>query len=105
MTAAYLASLPKGDTRGPKPVKFEPWATMDYGNTLAATYEIGADGANFAYKGLAVRLDAGPGGVSQGRHWMVFDEDTMRWAAGWSGGFQDWKRDLVQREGTARIHA
>ncbi|MCA9175357.1 MAG: c-type cytochrome, partial [Planctomycetales bacterium] len=88
---AYLASLPVGDTRGPAPVKFEPWATMNYGHTLTHTYEVGDDGANFAYKGVAVRLDPGPGGVSRGRQWMVFDEDTMRWAAGWSGEqFIDW---------------
>ncbi|MCG8652955.1 MAG: LamG domain-containing protein, partial [Pirellulales bacterium] len=65
---------------------------MDYGRTLVNTYEIGDDGSNFAYKGIAVRLDRGPGGVSRGRHWMVFDHDTLRMAAAWSGNqFIDWK--------------
>jgi len=83
--AAYLAGLPKGDTRGPAPSTFEAWVAMDYGPNLTATYEIGADGSNFAYKGIAVRLDAGPGGVTQGRYWMLYDEDTPRVAGAWSG--------------------
>ena len=40
---------------------------MDYGPSLMATFEIGDDGTNFAYKGIAVRLDPGQGGVSRGR--------------------------------------
>ncbi len=88
----WLAGLPKGDSRGPSPQKLEPWLTMDYGRTLINTYEIGSDGSNFAYKGIAVRLDEGPGGISRGRHWMIFDHDTLRMAAAWSGtGFIDWK--------------
>jgi putative heme-binding domain-containing protein len=97
--ATYLAKLPKGDTRGPAPLKNEPWVAMNYGPTMTATYEIPASGkpadgaaANFAYKGIAVRLDSGPGGVSRGRHWMIFDHDTMRMAAAFSGeGFIDWR--------------
>ncbi len=88
---AYLDSLPKGKTRGPAPSTIEPWSAMDYGPALAATYEISTDASNFAYKGIAVRLDAGPGGVSRGRNWSLFDHDTMRLAASWSGtGFIDW---------------
>ncbi|HET6882616.1 MAG TPA: DUF6797 domain-containing protein, partial [Pirellulales bacterium] len=81
---AYLASLPTGDTRGPQPDTRQPWVGMDYGPSLINTYEIGSDGSNFAYKGIAVRLDPGPGGVSQGRDWMIFDHDTLRVAAVWS---------------------
>ena len=84
---SYLDRLPKGNTRGPEPSTIEPWSAMDYGPTLTATYEISDDGSNFAYKGIAVRLDAGPGGVSRGRYWSVFDHDTMRLAAAWTG---DW---------------
>ena len=58
---------------------------MDYGPSLINTYEIGRDGTNFAYKGIAVRLDPGPGGISRGSAWMIFDHDTLRVAAGWSG--------------------
>jgi putative heme-binding domain-containing protein len=89
--AAYLHRLPHGTTRGPRPVPLEPWRNMNYGPSLMATYEVGQDGSNFAYKGIAVRLDPGPGGIAQGRHWIVYDHDTMRVAAGWSGqGFIDW---------------
>ncbi|NNJ26216.1 DUF6797 domain-containing protein [Alienimonas chondri] len=88
----WLASLPAGDSRGPDPQNVEDWVTMDYGRTLINTYEVGDDGSNFAYKGIAVRLDEGPGGVSRGRHWMIFDHDTMRMAAAWTGDkFIDWK--------------
>jgi len=64
----WLAGLPTGESRGPSPQTLEPWITMNYGRTLINTYEIGNDGSNLAYKGIAVRLDPGPGGVSRGRH-------------------------------------
>ena len=87
----YLNRLPKGTTRGPEPSTIEPWSAMDYGPSLSATYEISNDESNFAHKGVAIRLDAGPGGVSRGRHWAVFEHDTMRMASVWSGdGFIDW---------------
>jgi putative heme-binding domain-containing protein len=86
----YLAALPKGTTRGPKASNIEPWVVMNYGPSLMATLEVG-DKGNFAYKGIALRLDGGPGGVSRGQHWMLFDHDTMRMAAAWTGnGFIDW---------------
>ena len=117
----YLASLPKGKLRGPEAVKHEPWRDMDYGPFLISTYEIfGPDtlprpgitkeekqkaaregrppgevwpeNTNFAYKGIAVRLDEGPGGIADGSHWLAFDHDTMRVAGAWSGnGFIDWR--------------
>jgi putative heme-binding domain-containing protein len=91
VSPGYLAGLPAGHTRGPKPSQIAPWVTMDYGPSLSATYEVGEGTANFAYKGIAVRLDAGPGGISRGRRFMVFDHDTMRVAGFWSGeGFIDW---------------
>ncbi len=99
----YLASLPTGDTFGPEPMTIEPWSAMDYGPTLTPTYERGDDGTNFAYKGVAVRLDQGAGGVARGKAWMIFDHDTMRIAAAWSGeGFIDWNG--VQFDGQHEIH-
>ena len=98
----YLAGLPKGASRGPKPSNIEPWVSMNYGPSLMATVEVGNEG-NFAYKGIAVRLDNGPGGVSRGRHWMLFDHDTMRVAAAWSGeGFIDWNG--INFNGRHQIH-
>jgi putative heme-binding domain-containing protein len=92
ITETYLAGLPKGDTRGPAPRNMEPWAVMDYGPTLIGTYEIGHGGANIAYKGIAVRLDSGPGGIARGKAWMIFEHDTMRMAGAWTGtGFIDWQ--------------
>ncbi|MEM9722076.1 MAG: DUF6797 domain-containing protein, partial [Bacteroidota bacterium] len=41
--------------------------------------------ANWAYKGIAVRLDKGEGGITQGKSWMIFDHDLLRVAGGWSG--------------------
>src|SRR5262249_36521210 len=64
--------------------------------------EVGNKG-NFAYKGIALRLDAGPGGVSRGRHWMMYDHDTLRVAAAWSGdGFIDWHG--VNFSGEHQVH-
>ncbi|MEM7384354.1 MAG: family 16 glycoside hydrolase [Verrucomicrobiota bacterium] len=96
-TNDYLATLPKGMgtegkltkeqidyAKGPK------YERMDFGPMLNWTFEVAP--GNIAYKGIAVRLDEGPGGVSKGRHWMVYDHDTMRVAAAWSGNkFVDWK--------------
>jgi putative heme-binding domain-containing protein len=88
---ADLSRLPKGTSRGPEPSEIEPWVIMDYGPSLMATYEIRRDGSNFAYKGIAIRLDSGQGGVSRGCAWMVYDHDTLRLAAAWTGqGFIDW---------------
>jgi putative heme-binding domain-containing protein len=99
----YLAQLPAGAGRGPPPENLEPWITMDYGPHLTATYEVGSDQTNFAYKGIAVRLDPGPGGVSRGSHWMLYDHDTLRVAAAWSGrGFIDW--DAILFNGRHGVH-
>lgn len=98
---AYLAGLPKGTTVGPAPASVEPWMAMDYGPSLTNTYEVGA--GNIAYKGIAVRLDAGSGGVSRGKSWAVFDHDTMRIAAAWTGtGFIDWKG--IHFNGQHQVH-
>ncbi len=111
VTDAYLAGLPKGDSVGPAPVKREPWREMDYGPFLIGTFELAdaarraaatqlpgkaldtiAPGSNLAYKGIAVRLDAGPGGISAGKAWLVFEHDTLRVAGAWTGeGFIDWE--------------
>ncbi len=99
----YLTSLPKGTSFGPEPIKVEPWVAMDYGPSLMNTYEVGGPGPNIAYKAMAVRLDSGAGGVSRGRHWALFDHDTMRYAAAWSGsGFIDWKG--IHFNGQHQVH-
>ncbi len=86
-----LAKLPKGTSRGPEPLKFDNWSVMDYGPSLLATIEVGDGDTNYAYKGIAIRLDPGPGGVSRGKHWAIYDHDTMRLAGAWSGDeFIDW---------------
>ena len=104
---AYLAKLPKGTTRGPEPSLIEPWSAMDYGAQLTHTYEVPGRSHNFAYKGIAVRLDPGAGGVSRGHDWLIFDTDTMRVAAKWSatdksGQFIDWRG--IQMNGEHQIH-
>ncbi len=99
---SYFSGLPKGVSRGPKPSNIEPWVSMNYGPSLMATLEVGNKG-NFAYKGISVRLDNGPGGISRGRHWMLFDHDTLRMAAAWTGeGFIDWKG--INFNGQHQIH-
>ena len=100
---AYLDRLPKGTTRGPAPSKIEPWVTMDYGSCLLATIEAGTDLSNVAYKGIAVRLDPGQGGVSRGRAWVVYEHDTLRLAAAWTGqGFIDW--NSINFNGEHQVH-
>ena len=88
-----LSRLPKGDTRGPEPSKIVPWSAMDYGPSLTHTFEVPGLEHNLAYKGVAVRLDPGAGGVSRGRHWMIFDTDTLRAAVAWNGNVAASLRD------------
>ncbi|MDX1962772.1 MAG: DUF6797 domain-containing protein [Pirellulales bacterium] len=100
---AYLANLPKGLSIGPEPASVDPWMAMDYGPSLINTYEVGGEGPNFAYKGIAIRLDPGAGGVSRGKSWALFDHDTLRYAAGWVGSdFIDWKG--IHFNGQHQIH-
>lgn len=100
---SYLAKLPTGKSFGPPASNVEPWVTMDYGPSLMNTYEVGGPGPNIAYKGLAVRLDSGTGGVSRGQRWALFDHDTMRLAAAWNGtGFIDWKG--IHFNGEHQVH-
>jgi putative heme-binding domain-containing protein len=106
--AAYLDRLPKGNTRGPEPSKIVPWSAMDYGPSLTHTFEVPGLEHNIAYKGIAIRLDPGAGGVSRGRHWMIFDTDTLRAAAAWNGtgsaddNFIDWQG--IQFNGAHGVH-
>lgn len=100
---AYIAKLPTGKKGefGPAPASVEPWMAMDYGPSLMNTYEVGAQ--NIAYKGIAVRLDAGAGGVSRGKNWAIFEHDTLRYAAGWVGdSFIDWKG--IHFNGQHQVH-
>ena len=66
-----------------------PYRRMDLGPVLFWTLQVAP--GNIAQKGVAIRLDDGPGGVSKGRAWMVYDIDTMRVAAATTGDFVDWK--------------
>ena len=113
----YLSNLPKGSSKGPESKPYHPWSDMDYGNFLINTYELVDSETgikrfhslgpapypdenylknNFAYKGMAVRLDEGSGGISKGNAWMIFDHDLMRVAGGWTGeGFIDWEGILL----------
>lgn len=102
---AYFAKLPAGKKGefGPAPASVDPWMAMDYGPSLMNTYEVGGSSPNFAYKGIAVRLDAGAGGVSRGKNWALFDHDTLRFAAAWTGdGFIDWKG--IHFDGQHQVH-
>ena len=89
---ADLASLPRGLVRAEAEkadTSLPPYKRMDLGPALFWTFEVAPD--NIAQKGIAIRLDDGPGGVSKGRAWMVYDHDTMRVATATTGDFVDWK--------------
>ena len=96
VTPEYLAGLPKGSGRGVKTaemIEFEKgpkYLRMDFGPALFWTLQVATN--NIAYKGIAIRLDEGPGGVSKGHAWMLYDHDTLRVATAWTGDqFVDWK--------------
>lgn len=106
ITNAYLEGLPKGKTTGRMTkamleyAKGPKYMKMNFGPMLNWTYQVAYN--NIAYKAIAVRLDKGAGGISKGRAWQVYDHDTMRVAAAWSGDeFIDWKGiALDQSHGT-----
>jgi mono/diheme cytochrome c family protein len=92
VTPEYLSNLPKALTRteAEKEDRSLPqFKRMDLGPALYWTYQIAPD--HIAQKGIAIRLDEGPGGVSKGRAWMVYDHDTMSLATATTGGFVNWK--------------
>jgi cytochrome c5 len=108
VTEHYLATLPKGTGRGMKTAEmldFEKgpkYLRMDFGPALFWTLQVGPN--NIAYKGIAVRLDDGTGGVSKGHAWLLYDHDTMRVAAAWTGNqFVDWSG--ITFDGTHQTHA
>src|SRR5262249_30405904 len=102
-----LANLPKGTGKGAKTdemIEFEKgpvYLHMNFGPALFWTLQVETN--NIAYKGIAVRLDDGPGGVSKGRAWMLYDHDTMRVAAAWTGDkLVDWRG--IAFDGAHQVH-
>jgi len=116
ITRDWVASLPPGDTLGPDPQPYRPWAEMDYGDFLIHTYELANTDdpprgisrgpspmpnedfrdVNFAYKGIAIRLDKGAGGVAAGKAFVLFDHDLLRLTGFWTGnGFIDYEDILL----------
>jgi cytochrome c5 len=116
VTDEYLQSLPKGNTFGPEPKPYQPWAEMDYGDFFIHTYDLsntdapprGISGGrsplknedfrdvNFSYKGIAIRLDAGEGGIAAGEAFALFDHDLLRFSGFWTGeGFIDYEDILL----------
>src|SRR2546426_9387185 len=80
-TSVRLAQA-KSSPTAPPPTH-QPYSEMDYGSFLTLSLEVTTN--NIAYKGIAIRLDEGDGGVAEGRAFVVFDTDLMRYAAGWTG--------------------
>ena len=86
LAATLLCSLPVDAQRR----EGQPWSDMNYGNFTTLSLEVSP--GNIAYKGIAIRLDSGEGGVSQGSEFIMFETDTLRYAGGWTGsGFIDWR--------------
>ncbi len=113
---AYLAGLPTGNSLGPERKPYHPWRDMDYGNWMMRCFELAEDPdepkvisrgraplpnedyseVNFAYKGIAIRLDSGPGGIAKGNTFALFDHDLLRFVGAWTGeGFIDWEDILL----------
>lgn len=87
LTVAAAVAL--AGTMGAQELTGHPWSDMDYGPFKVHSYIV--EEGNNANKGIAIRVDEGPGGVAKGTEFLLFDTDTLRWAAGWTGpGFMDW---------------
>ncbi len=97
LVALFCLSLAQGGEPTGK-----PWIDMDYGPYLTASLEVTP--GNIANKGIAIRLDRGDGGVAAGNRFVLFDTDTMRYAAGWAGdGFINWEN--IAFDGKHVVHA
>lgn len=72
----------EGGDRPEKPAREQgPGARMDYGPVIHYFLHSPADKKEIIYKSIAIRLGADAG--------VSFDAETMRLAAGWTGGFID----------------
>ena len=85
-----------------------PYRLMDYGPSLNWTYQVDRD--HIVYKGTAIQLDDSSGGIGNGKAWMIFDHDTLSFAAAWvtsddakAKPFIDWKG--VAFDGSHNSHA
>ena len=68
----------------------DEWSDMNYGPYTTLSLEVYR--GNIAYKGIAIRVDEGKGGVSKGNEFMLFDTDTLRFAGAWTGPeFINWR--------------
>ncbi|HEX8912824.1 MAG TPA: DUF6797 domain-containing protein [Humisphaera sp.] len=87
LLAAAVVAPARGAAAAPaKPAKpAKPWVEMDRGPFMSLTLEAPAPAGNLAYKGIVVPLTADRSAS------VVFDTDLLRWAAGWRGGFVDWR--------------
>jgi glucose/arabinose dehydrogenase len=67
------------------------YLSMNFGPNMNYTYKLSDD--HIVQKGIMIRLDVGgPGGVSKGHAWMLYDHDLMNCAVGYEGDdFIDWK--------------
>ena len=101
----YLAMLPRGMSLQTEKKKVGPspqYLLQDFGDTLFWTLQV--EEGNIAKKGVAVRVDSGPGGVAHGGAWMLYDHDTMRLAACWTGKeFIDWRG--IAFDGSHQTHS
>ena len=88
LSASFIAA-PFGMAASRRPLTGRKWVDMDYGPFKSGSLEVA--GGNIARKGIAIRVDPGEGGVSSGNEFLLFETDTLRYAAGWTGPeFQDW---------------
>ena len=65
--------------------KGKTWERMDYGPFLSGTFDAAEPKGNTALKGIIVSLDK-----NQTTN-VLFDTETMRYAAGWTGDFIDFR--------------
>jgi hypothetical protein len=73
------------------------WIDMDYGPFKTHSLEVSK--GNMANKAIAIRVDPGPGGVTRGEAFVLFETDTLRMAAGWTGpGFNNWRNIMHNGE-------
>jgi len=89
-TLLFIGLLSTSSSAADRDLTGKQWIDMDYGPYLTGSIQVSP--GNIAYKGLAIRLDEGTGGVSAGNQFVLFDKDTLRYAAAWSGDeFIDWQ--------------
>ena len=98
LAVSMVAAFSSGSqAASPDGLTGKAWIDMDYGPFKTHSLEVSP--GNMANKAIAIRVDSGPGGITRGEAFVLFETDTLRMAGGWTGpGFNNWRNIMHNGE-------